>query len=57
MGITTCLIQRDIFYATMPQEIITGKDVVTPSRALTDPSTGEQVSDPGLQLKRGTIRI
>jgi membrane associated rhomboid family serine protease len=36
-------------YATVPQEIITGKDIVTPSRVLTDPSTGEQVLDPGLQ--------
>ena len=36
-------------YATVPQEIITGKDIVTPSKVLTDPSTGEQVLDPGLQ--------
>jgi membrane associated rhomboid family serine protease len=36
-------------YATVPQEIITGKDIVTPSQVLSDPSTGEQVLDPGLQ--------
>lgn len=36
-------------YATVPQEIVTGKDIVTPSQVLTDPSTGEQVLDPGLQ--------
>ena len=36
-------------YATVPQEIITGKDIVTPSQVLTDPTTGEQVLDPGLQ--------
>ncbi|HEY3342043.1 MAG TPA: rhomboid family intramembrane serine protease [Anaerolineae bacterium] len=36
-------------YVTVPQEIVTGKDIVTPDQVLTDPTTGDQVLDPGLQ--------
>ncbi|HEY3345929.1 MAG TPA: rhomboid family intramembrane serine protease [Anaerolineaceae bacterium] len=36
-------------WSTVPQEIITGKDVVTPDQTAVDPSTGQQVLVPGLQ--------
>ncbi len=36
-------------WSTVPQEIITGKDIVTPDQTLTDPSTGQQVFVPGLK--------
>lgn len=36
-------------YSTVPQEILTGKDIVTPDRAATIRSTGERVVIPGLR--------
>jgi membrane associated rhomboid family serine protease len=36
-------------YSTVPAEILSGKDVVTNDRVFTDPYTGEQVRQPGLQ--------
>ncbi len=36
-------------FSAVPQEIVTGKDVVTPDRTVTDPSTGQQFVAPGLQ--------
>lgn len=36
-------------YSTVPAEIITGKDVVTEDRIMTDPETDESVTMPGLQ--------
>jgi membrane associated rhomboid family serine protease len=36
-------------WSTVPQEIITGRDVVTPDQVVTDPSTGQQVLIPGLK--------
>ncbi|MGE5431910.1 MAG: rhomboid family intramembrane serine protease [Syntrophomonadaceae bacterium] len=36
-------------YSTVPAEIVTGKDVVTEDRIMTDPETDEKVTVPGLQ--------
>lgn len=36
-------------WSAVPQEIVTGKDVVTPDQVEVDPSTGQQVLVPGLQ--------
>jgi membrane associated rhomboid family serine protease len=36
-------------YATVPQEIITGKDLVTPDQVVQDPTTGQEVLIPGLK--------
>jgi membrane associated rhomboid family serine protease len=36
-------------FATVPAEIITGKDYVTPDHSVTDPETGRRVLVPGLQ--------
>ena len=35
-------------YATVPAEILTGHDIITNSEVMTDPSTGEHISIPGL---------
>ena len=35
-------------YATVPAEILTGHDIITNSEVMTDPSTGEHISLPGL---------
>jgi membrane associated rhomboid family serine protease len=37
-------------WSTVPQEIVSGKDVVTPDQVVTDPSTGQQFLDPGLKV-------
>ena len=36
-------------FSTVPAEIITGRDVVTPDRTLIEPITGQRVAIPGLQ--------
>ncbi len=36
-------------YSTVPKEILTGKDVITGDRIVTDPVSGEDFSVPGLQ--------
>jgi len=36
-------------FATVPEEILTGHDVVTPEESVTDPSTGQIVRIPGLE--------
>lgn len=36
-------------FSTVPQEIVTGRDVVTPARTLRDPASGQTVQVPGLQ--------
>jgi membrane associated rhomboid family serine protease len=36
-------------YSTVPAEIISGHDIVTPDRILVDPSSGRRVEAPGLQ--------
>ena len=35
-------------YATVPAEILTGHDIVTSAKVLTDPTTGEHITMPGL---------
>src|SRR4051794_38527571 len=37
-------------YATVPQEIVTGRDVATEDREVPDPVTGAKYRVPGLQL-------
>jgi membrane associated rhomboid family serine protease len=37
-------------FSTVPQEIVSGKDVVTPARTVKDPASGESFVQPGLQL-------
>ncbi len=36
-------------YATVPREILSGKDVVTPDRVVIDPANGQRFLEPGLQ--------
>jgi membrane associated rhomboid family serine protease len=36
-------------FSTVPQEIVTGRDVTTPDRVLEQPMTGQRVEVPGLQ--------
>src|SRR5207244_11175754 len=36
-------------FSTVPGEIITGRDIVTPDRILIEPITGQRVAMPGLQ--------
>ncbi len=36
-------------FSTVPQEIVTGRDVVTPDRTIVDPASGQRFSAPGLQ--------
>ncbi|MDD5369086.1 MAG: rhomboid family intramembrane serine protease [Anaerolineaceae bacterium] len=36
-------------WSTVPQEIVTGRDVVTPDQTVVDPSTGQTFVQPGLQ--------
>lgn len=36
-------------WSTVPQEIVTGKDLVTPDQTVQDPSTGQTFVQPGLQ--------
>jgi membrane associated rhomboid family serine protease len=36
-------------YATVPQEIVTGQDAVTPPTTVEDPATGQPVTVPGLE--------
>src|SRR5258706_5693582 len=36
-------------FSTVPAEIITGRDIVTPNRILVEPITGQSVAMPGLQ--------
>jgi len=36
-------------FSTVPQEIVSGKDVVTPAHKVTDPASGETFEEPGLQ--------
>ncbi len=42
-------------YATVPAEILTGSDIVTNAKVLTDPLTGQQFEMPGLQPTPGSV--
>jgi membrane associated rhomboid family serine protease len=44
-------------YSTVPAEIITGRDVVTPSKKYEDPNTGEIYTVYGLQPTPGSVYI
>jgi membrane associated rhomboid family serine protease len=43
--------------STVPREIVTGEDLVTPDRQVTEPVTGQQVSVPGLQPTPASVYI
>ncbi len=44
-------------YSTVPYEIVTGKDVTTPDRPVTDPVSGQRVLVPGLQPTPFTVYL
>ncbi|MDX6614462.1 MAG: hypothetical protein QOD75_3648 [Blastocatellia bacterium] len=44
-------------YSTVPQEIVTGHDVVTDDRVVVEPVTGEHLTLPGLQRTPGTVYL
>jgi membrane associated rhomboid family serine protease len=44
-------------YATVPQEIISGKDIVTDDKVLYDPVSDQRVNVPGLQPTPGSVYI
>ena len=44
-------------FSTVPAEIMTGEDKVTPDRTLVDPRTGQQISHPGLQPTPGSVYL
>src|SRR4051812_48648826 len=44
-------------YATVPKEILTGRDVVTASQVITDQMTGQQYLMPGLQPTHGSVYL
>jgi membrane associated rhomboid family serine protease len=44
-------------YSTVPEEIATGRDVVTRDRVVVEPSTGEKFKAPGLQPTPGSVYL
>ena len=44
-------------FSTVPQEIVSGKDVVTPSRTVKDPASGGSYLQPGLQPTPMTVYL
>jgi membrane associated rhomboid family serine protease len=44
-------------FSTVPAEIVTGRDVVTPNRVAIEPVTGQRVSMPGLQPTPLTVYL
>lgn len=44
-------------YSTVPQEIVTGRDAVTPSRVIEDPASGQRFSAPGLEPTPGSVYL
>jgi membrane associated rhomboid family serine protease len=44
-------------FSTVPQEIVTGTDQVTPDRAVEDPASGESFTMPGLQPTPGGVYL
>src|SRR3954454_7137507 len=52
--------QNDTFtykFSTVPEEIVTGKDVVTDARTINEPVTGQSITVPGLQPTPGSVYI
>src|SRR4029453_271563 len=44
-------------FSTVPQEIVSGKDVVTPAHTVKDPASGETFEQPGLQPTPLTVYL
>jgi membrane associated rhomboid family serine protease len=44
-------------WATVPREIVTGRDVVTPPQVVEDPASGERFEEPGLQPTPGSVYL
>jgi membrane associated rhomboid family serine protease len=44
-------------FSTVPQEIVTGKDVVTPAQTVKDPVSGQSFQQPGLQRTPITVYL
>ena len=44
-------------FSTVPQEIVSGKDVVTPARTVEDPVSGRSFRQPGLQVTPLTVYL
>src|ERR687884_440812 len=44
-------------WSAVPQEIVTGRDVVTPPRAVEDPVSGDRFEVPGLQPTPGSVYL
>jgi membrane associated rhomboid family serine protease len=52
--------QNDRFtysYSTVPQEIVTGRDIVTPPEKVRDPATGQTLEVPGLGETKGSVYL
>jgi membrane associated rhomboid family serine protease len=44
-------------WATVPREIVTGRDVVTPPHVVEDPVSGQRFEEPGLQPTPGSVYL
>src|SRR2546423_9717830 len=44
-------------WSTVPQEIVTGRDVTTPPHAVEDPVSGQRFEEPGLQPTPGSVYL
>jgi membrane associated rhomboid family serine protease len=44
-------------WATVPREIVTGRDVTTPPHEVVDPASGERFEEPGLQPTPGSVYL
>ena len=44
-------------YSTVPREIVSGRDVVTPDRVVEDPISGDRFTAPGLQPTPGSVYL
>lgn len=52
--------QNDKFtysYSTVPKEIVTGRDIVTPPEQVRDPNTGQVLELPGLGETKGSVYL
>lgn len=44
-------------FSTVPQEIVSGRDITTPDRVVEHPVTGQQIQVPGLQPTPGSVYL
>ena len=44
-------------FATVPKEIVTGRDIVTSPRTVQDPASGQSFQQPGLQRTPGSVYL